>query len=128
MTCLSNSAHWQKVTLTWGATTITFEGVGAGVPMKLADGATVYPLAPSQQNYFIEVLFQHSLTGAGGPFRNSVPEGPIAIPNAHTTHLLVTADDSIEHVNNNAMLMINYESEAKLKRTPAPEVLAYAEH
>jgi len=127
MNCLSNSAHWQKVTITLGTTTITFEGVGKGVPMKLADGTTLYTLPPSPEDYFIDLLFQYSPSGAGGPFINSVPEGPILIPNAHATQLLITADNSIEHMNNNTMLMINYHSDVILNHTTTPGVLAYAQ-
>lgn len=125
ITCVCNSLHWQRVVLTWGTTTITFQGVGQGVPMTLADGATVYALPPSQEDYLVEVLFQHSTSGAHGPFRNSYTEDPILIPNQFNTQVLITSDDALEHVNTDAMLMINYQRADKQKSKPLQEALAY---
>lgn len=118
ITCLSNSRWWQKVVLTWGTTTITFEGAGQGMSMKLADGASVYPIMPSLQRYTIEAQFFFSKTGAQGPFQQAIAEAPIFIPNRHHTQILIAADVAIEHVNNDVMLMINYERMDKPKRMP----------
>lgn len=126
ITCLCSSAHWQKVILTWGNTTITFQGAGVGVAMKLADGSTVYPMHPSLQNYTITVQFQYSEAGACGPFHNSIIEEPIFIPNRHHTQILITCDDRFERMNNDAMLMINYESNEKRRSIPVKEMFSYA--
>jgi len=120
ITCFSNSNHWQKVILTWGTTTIVFEGAGCGMPLKLADGATVYPMMPSLQNYTIHTQFLYSEQGPEGPFFNSIVEEPIFIPNHHHTQILISADVALEHINNDAMLMINYERMDRANRVPMP--------
>jgi hypothetical protein len=127
ITCICNSIHWQKVTLTLGSTTITFQGAGVGTPMKLADGATVFPMPPSQLNYDLQVQFEHSTAGAEGPFQRSTVEGPIHIPNQHGIQLLITSDDCLAHVKNNTLLIINYEPLVKQKSRAAREALVYAQ-
>lgn len=124
ITCLSNTSLWQKVTLTWGATIITFEGAGKGMPLQLADGTTTYPMVASLQDYTIHIQFHYSPEGAQGPFFNAIVEEPIFIPNRHHTQILISADVMMEHVNNDAMLMINYERMDKKKRVLQPEPLA----
>ena len=92
--------------------------------MKLADGSTVYAIAPSLHEYTMEVHFQYAEAGAQGPFFDAIVEEPIFIPNHFHTQILISADVAIEHVNNDAMLLINYERMTKTKRTLAPGTFA----
>ncbi len=124
ITCLSNTSLWQKVALTWGATTITFEGAGKGMPLKLADGTTTYPMVASLQDYTIHIQFHYSPEGAQGPFFNAIVEEPILIPNRHHTQILISADAAMEYVNNDTMLLINYERMDKPHRTLVPGAVA----
>ena len=71
LSCVANGQSHQRVTITQnGKTLATFSGSGDGTQMKQQDGATTCSGATRQATQ-LALLFQHSDSGANGPFQNS---------------------------------------------------------
>lgn len=114
ITCMSFALYWQRVTLSWRilntTTTLVFQGSGEGVPMKLADGSTIYPVDSARQNYGISILFEFSTTGPSGPFSKATVKDPIINQQGENIEITITSEDSADNDNNDSYLIINYQS------------------
>lgn len=111
ITCNSHASFYQRVTLSdiHSADTVVFSGSGEGVPMKTAEGSTIYSPSNSRQGYTINALFEYSKTGLNGPFLSSLVQDPILPPEeGQGTFVTITSEDGSDSDNNDSYLIIFY--------------------
>jgi len=100
--CVANAASYQRVTISQnGAPVATFGGVGEGVQMAQAGGATTYSGATRQAAQF-SLLFQHSRSGPSGPFLDSV----VTVDTTAGIVTTIATEDSIDRDSNDTVLTL----------------------
>jgi len=105
ITCVSNAANWQRVTLSWAGTEIVFQGTGEGTPMTWgADKQNVHKLPPTAAATTMVAVFEYSTTGAAGPFVRARVQDPIVMASDPAVFTMVTSEDGSDGDNNDSYL------------------------
>jgi len=112
ISCISNAAYYQRVTLSWtilgSTTTVVFSGSGEDVPMKTSNGATSVSLPAARQNFNISALFEFSTAGPNGPFQQAAVKDPVVTQSGSMTLIQVVSEDSTDQDFNDSYLTISY--------------------
>ena len=110
ITCNSNAAYFQRVTLTWTVLRsqfkVIFSGSGEDKNMTTNEGETIYKFT-TKQGITINALFEYSPTGSRGPFSQAVVQNPNYVPIDNPTIISVTSEDSNDQDNNDSYLIIS---------------------
>lgn len=103
--CTAHAGYYQKVTITLNGETKVLQGSGENVPM-LTPGGNPTVTINSGNATSVQVTFQYSPGGSGGPFQlaavcapNTVNAGPITLVNQ-------SSEDSTDHDDNDSYLQI----------------------
>ena len=104
--CVANAAYYQRVTLTWGSTTVVFAGTGEGTPMTTADGETTAQIPPTPDAFNIQALFEFSTNGSSGPFSPATVREPVISNKGGFNVAEVMSEDSTDNDNNDSYLTV----------------------
>jgi hypothetical protein len=106
ITCLANAAYYQRVTLSWGSTTVIFSGTGEGIAMTTSTGDQLFLIPPNKDALSISATFEYSTTGKNGTYGKASVNTPIISDKGGFHVIEVTSEDSTDNDNNDSYLTI----------------------
>ena len=106
MSCMSNAAYYQKVTIQWpsGGDTVIFEGTGEDVQMKTPNGDITAPVGSNRSPLSVSCLFEYSSSGKGGPLSKAKVKDPVYSTNGGYTTITVVSEDDVDDDYNDSYL------------------------
>ncbi len=109
LTCIAHAAYFQRVTIALSGQTLgVFSGSGENKPMLLADGTAVLRVGPNGQAVSLNLTFEFSPSGSGGPFSPANVQQPIVESSGNATIVTVTSEDSTDNDDNDSYLIFSY--------------------